>query len=218
MEPNFWHERWASNRTGFHQDSVNPHLERHWHSLGLLPGSRILVPLCGKSLDMIWLHEQGHRVVGIELSQLAVAAFFSEHGLTPAIRQGHGYSCWSAEGIDLYCGDFFKLPAAELGRIDGCFDRAALVALPEEMRARYAEALLELLPSLAPVLLVTLEYNPAEMDGPPFSVSQHEVRQLFGAQCRIERLHSDDALGKNAALQERGLGALREDCYRLVRN
>jgi thiopurine S-methyltransferase len=160
MDPNFWHERWASKRTGFHLDGVNPHLERHWHRLGFATDSRILVPLCGKSLDMIWLREQGYRVAGIEVSQLAIETFFSENGLTPAIRQENGYSCWSADGIELFCGDFFKLHAAELGRIDGCYDRAALVALPGEMRARYAGALLKLLPSQAPMLLVTLEYNP----------------------------------------------------------
>jgi thiopurine S-methyltransferase len=212
MEPDFWHERWTSNRTGFHQASVNAHLERHWHSLGLAPGSRILVPLCGKSLDMIWLRGQGHRIAGIELSQLAVADFFRENGLAPTIRQGHGYSCWSAEGIDLFCGDFFMLRAAGLGRIDGCYDRAALVALPAGMRAKYAGALLELMPPLAPALLVTLEYNQAEMEGPPFSVSQLEVRQLFGAQCHIEHLDSLEAPRKN------GPDTLREDCYRLVRN
>lgn len=218
MDPNFWHERWASKRTGFHQDGVNPHLERHWHSLGLAPDSRILVPLCGKSHDMIWLRQQGHRVAGIEISQLAVAAFFSENGLTPAIRQESGYSCWSADGLDLFCGDFFKLHAAGLGRIDGCYDRAALVALPGEMRARYAAALLELLPPLAPVLLVTLEYDPAEMDGPPFSVSRHEVRQLFGERCSIEHLQSIDALGANPHLAGRGLGTLTEHACKLICN
>jgi thiopurine S-methyltransferase len=218
MDHNFWHERWASKRTCFHQDGVNLHLESHWHRLGLATDSRILVPLCGKSLDMIWLREQGHRVAGIEISQLAVEAFFSETGLTPSIRQGHGYSCWSADGIDLFCGDFFKLHAAELGRIDGCYDRAALVALPGEMRSSYAGALLELLPSLAPVLLVTLEYDPAEMDGPPFAVTLDEVRRLFGARCAIEHLQSFNALEANPNLTGRGLGALTEHICKLVRD
>jgi thiopurine S-methyltransferase len=218
MEPAFWHARWQENRIGFHLPEANPLLIRYWPVMQVAPGSNVLVPLCGKSLDMIWLREQGHRVAGIEISQLAVEAFFGENGLTPVIRQGRGYSCWSAEGIELLCGDFFSLPATELGRIDGCYDRAALVALPAEMRATYAAALLELMPPLAPALLVTLEYDPAEMDGPPFSVPQHEVRQLFGTQCHIEHLHTVEAPGPSSARRERGPVTLLENCFRLVRN
>jgi thiopurine S-methyltransferase len=218
MDPDFWQERWVNRQTGFHQDNVNPHLERHWHSLGLAVDSRVLVPLCGKSLDMVWLRQQGHSIAGIEISALAVAAFFSEQGLTPSIRQGRAFSCWSAEGIDLYCGDFFSLPATELGQIDACYDRAALVAMPATLRPAYASHLASLLPSSATGLLVTLEYEPTQIEGPPFSVSRHEVRQLFAEQCRIEHLDSRDALGNNVALKERGLAVLHEDCFRLVRN
>jgi thiopurine S-methyltransferase len=215
MDPEFWHERWAANQIGFHQRVINDHLQRHWHGLGLPAGSRILVPLCGKSLDMLWLREQGHAVVGIEISTLAVAAFFTENALTPVIREEAGYSCWSYDRIELYCGDFFSLHADVLGVLDGCYDRAALIAMPEAQRPRYAQHLASLLPAASRGLLVTLEYQQVEMSGPPFAVLRQEVSRLFSAQFDIEHLEQFDALAANPAFRERGLTGLTEHVWSL---
>jgi len=217
MEHAFWHERWTSNRIGFHRPSFNPGLIRYWPQLGLAAGSRVVVPLCGKSLDMLWLRDQGFRVAGIELSPLAVEAFFSENNLHPAVRMADHYDSWTVDGIELLCGDFFRLGQAELGRIDACYDRAALVALPEQLRSAYVRHLLELLPAGASGLLITLVYEQSEMEGPPFSVQDSEVEQLFAAHCALEQLHSYDALADDPGLSGRGLTALRETLWRVQR-
>ncbi|HUT39914.1 MAG TPA: thiopurine S-methyltransferase [Gammaproteobacteria bacterium] len=217
MNPEFWHERWAANQIGFHQQEINDHLQKHWHGLDLPAGSRILVPLCGKSLDMLWLREQGHAVVGIEISPLAVAAFFRENALTPDIREEAGYSCWSFDRLEIYCGDFFQLHATELGTLDGCYDRAALVALPETLRPRYAAHLAGLLPPASRGLLVTMEYPQPEMHGPPFAVPRQEVSRLFSGQFDIDHLDQFDALAANPSFRERGLSGLTEHVWSLRR-
>lgn len=217
MDPEFWHQRWAANQIGFHQQEINSYLQHHWHGLGLPAGSRILVPLCGKSLDMLWLREQGHAVVGIEISALAVQAFFRENALTPDIREEPGYSCWSYDRIEIYCGDFFGLHSAELGTLDGCYDRAALVALPGERRPRYAEHLAGLLPPASRGLLVTMEYRQPEMNGPPFAVPRQEVSRLFSGSFSVEHLQQFDALEANPGFAAKGLTALTEHVWTLQR-
>jgi thiopurine S-methyltransferase len=217
MDPEFWHQRWAANQIGFHQQEINSHLQRHWQGLDLPSDSRILVPLCGKSLDMIWLREQGHAVVGIEISTVAVEAFFAENGLTPVVRQETDYSCWSYDGIELYCGDFFSLHTAQLGTLAGCYDRAALIAIPAAQRPRYAGHLASLLPAASRGLLVTLEYRQAEMNGPPFAVARAEVNRLFSDTFDIEHLEHLDALAANPAFREKGLTGLTEHVWRLRR-
>ena len=174
MEVDFWHDRWEKNLTGFHLDEVNPHLRENWAALNLKSGSRVFVPLCGKSLDLLWLADQGYEVVGIELSPLAVKAFFSENGLEAKLTHIDGLEYWQSDNISLFCGDFFSLTTEILGTIDAVYDRASLIALPPAMRKDYAAKLTELAQT-APKLLVTLEYDQSKMDGPPFSVSQEEV-------------------------------------------
>jgi thiopurine S-methyltransferase len=217
MDPEFWHARWAANEIGFHQREINAHLQRHWRNLGLTPGSRILVPLCGKSLDLLWLAEQGHAVVGIEISELAVAAFFRENELQPQVRHEDGYSHWSCDGMEILCGDFFGLPPDRFGNLDGCYDRAALIALPGSLRPRYAARLAALLPAGSRGLLVTMEYRQADMDGPPFAVTRREVDSLFAAAFGIEHLEQFDALAANPGFRDRGLNALAEHVWSLRR-
>ena len=182
-----------------------------------MPGGRVLVPLCGKSLDMLWLREQGYRVAGIEISEVAVAAFFDEQGLRPARSDMTHGSRWSADGIDIYCGDFFRLVANEIGALDACYDRAALVALPEGMRRDYVMRLAELLTPGATGLLVTLDYDQAEMDGPPFAVPPGEVMNLFMPAFAVEELHDADVLAARPEFRERGLHRLHEHVFRLAR-
>ena len=217
MDPDFWHERWAADEIGFHQHETNRYLEQFWSRLGLT-GGRILVPLCGKSLDMLWLQRQGHAVAGIEISPLAVEAFFGEAGLQAERAQGPGYTCWSAGGVDLFCGDFFGLDRTDIGPVDGFYDRAALVALPRSRRPAYVKHLLELLPVVTRGLLVTLDYDQDEMDGPPFAVSPGEVDQLFADEFTIEHVHEANVLDSNPPFRERGLSRLIEHIFILVRD
>ena len=186
MQPEFWHERWRSRRIGFHRDVPLPLLIRHWPSLGLAHGSRVFVPLCGKSLDMVWLAEQGHRVLGIELSELAIAQFFEERGLTPAIRTSQAGIHYAAGPWELIAGDAFAIPGELLADCAGVYDRAALIALPPELRPRYVRELRGLLKPGAFRLVVTLEYDQALVGGPPFSVLPDEMRRYWPDLERIQ--------------------------------
>ena len=188
MQPEFWHQRWADNQIGFHQQAPTPLLLKHWPALGVPAGARVFVPLAGKSLDMAWLAAQGHRVLGVELSQLAVEQFFAEHGLQPDIRESRYGRHYAAGDIELICGDAFGLDAELLRDCAAVFDRAALIALPPELRRRYAGELYAALPAGCRGLLVSLEYPQAERAGPPFSVPEDEVHDLFDADWRVELL------------------------------
>ncbi len=214
MEADFWHNRWENNLTGFHLDEVNPHLKENWPVLNLKPGARVFVPLCGKSLDLIWLADQGFEVVGIELSSLAVKAFFAENNLTADLTHVAGLEYWQSEKISLFCGDYFALTTEILGPVDAVYDRASLIALPPAMRQDYAAKLTELAQS-APKLLVTLEYDQSKMSGPPFSVSEDEVRALYQANYQVNQLSAQDVLGDNEKFREKGLNFMSECIYKL---
>ncbi len=215
MHAEFWQARWARGEIGFHLPEVNPCLQRHWPALALPGQARVLLPLCGKSLDVAWLASQGHRVAGVELAQKAVEAFFHEHALQPQISQEGAFLVYRAGVVEIYCGDFFALTAQQLGDCQAFYDRAALIALPDEMRVRYAAHLSAVLPAASQGLLVTLDYEQAQMQGPPFAVSDGEVQQLFAGEWRIEALECGDALDEK--FRQRGLQRLDERVYRLRR-
>ncbi|MHB8912962.1 MAG: thiopurine S-methyltransferase [Lysobacter sp.] len=213
----FWHDRWREGRIGFHQETVTPWLPKLWPSLALPAGSRVFVPLAGKSLDLVWLRAQGHRVLGVELSRLAVEQFFAENDLHPATRESRYGTHYSADGIELICGDAFALDAEALADCDGVFDRAALIALPTELRQRYVGKLYARLPSGCRGLLVTLEYPQAEKDGPPFSVDEAEVRALYERDWTVSVLGRADILASQPRFVEEGMTALATAVYRLDR-
>lgn len=215
MDPDFWRTRWANNQIGFHQDDINPYLRQFWPTLELEPKAKVFVPLCGKSRDLLWLREQGFDVVGVELSHLAVEAFFKENGLSATVTSSGSLVSHHAEGITLYCGDFFALTPAMVGNVAGVFDRAALIALPPEMRLAYVNHMARLLPASAATLLVTFEYPQHEMAGPPFSVPEEEVRALYGGWCAVELLGDFDILSQEPRFREKGVTVLHEKVYRL---
>jgi len=217
MQPDFWLTRWQRGETGFHQDAVNPWLENHLAALRLQAGEHVFLPLCGKARDLRFLADHGFRVTGIELSDIAVEDFFREQQLTASRHDGDGLRVYEAGGIRIFCGDFFRLTKARLGAVDAVFDRAALVALPPGMRAEYATHLASLVPTGARDLLVSFDYPQAEMNGPPFSVPQAEIRSLFGAHFDIAALGRADILASEPRFRERGLTALTETCWLLVR-
>jgi len=217
MDKDFWHARWQTEQIGFHQNEINPYLVRYWRSLQLEPQSRVFVPLCGKTLDMIWLLDQGHTIIGNEISQLAVEAFFTENRLTPETRQASGFTRWSCDRIEILCGDFFDLMPTDIGRIDALYDRAALIALTPGQRARYAARITQLLKPQTPCLLVTLDYEQQKMAGPPFAVSADEVSRLYQQGFSIEQLAHTDVLEEQPRFKEKGLDAMCESVYRLRR-
>lgn len=179
MHADFWHQRWEKNEIHFHESEANPLLVKHFSALLLAEGSRVFLPLCGKTLDIAWLLTQGCRVAGAELSKIAVEQLFAELGVTPAISQVGALAHYSAEDIDIYLGDIFDLSGAVLGSVDAIYDRAALVALPDTMRGRYA-AHLTAITQHAPQLLICFVYDQSQLAGPPFSISNEEVNQHYG--------------------------------------
>lgn len=206
----YWLERWERNETGFHQTGTNPYLLEFWHTLQLNRDSTVFVPLCGKSHDMLWLRQQGHAVRGVELSATAAQAFFSENGLTTQNHAHSRFMHWEASDIAILCGDFFDLSAQDMRNVSAVYDRAALVALPPDLRKRYVNHLLQIVPANAQILLITLDYPQHEMTGPPFAVPLHEVTALFQAHAGITLLSQHNVLAQNPRFQERGLSRLEE--------
>jgi len=214
MEPAFWHRKWADNQIGFHQAEASPYLQRYWPALGLAVGSRVLVPLCGKSLDLAWLAGQGHRVLGVELSRRAVEDFFLEHGLAAQVSQHGAFEVWRSGDVELWCGDIFALQAEDVADCTGLYDRAALIALPAPMRERYCALLSTVMPVGGKGMLVALDYDQALLAGPPFSVGDAEVRQGF-AGWRIEALEANELIEESPKFQQAGMASLLERVYRL---
>jgi thiopurine S-methyltransferase len=215
MQAEFWLQRWREGRTGFHHERPMPLLLEHWPSLA--KGSRVLVPLCGKTLDMPWLAAQGHRVLGVELSPLAVAQFFAEHGLVPERHASPMGVHHVAGDIEIIQGDVFGLDDATLAGCDAVYDRAAVIALPAPMRERYAHEVYARLPTGCRGLMITLEYPQAEMEGPPFSVDAAEVDVLFRGDWNVDLLERRDILAAQPEFQEAGVSSLHTGVYRLQR-
>ncbi len=210
MEKEFWEGSWKRGDIGFHRSEVHPFLPRFFERLGLAPGERIFVPLCGKSLDMLWLRGKQLEVLGVELSPLAVRTFLEENGLSAGEERAGSFERFSARGITLLCGDLFELGAGDLAGVRAVYDRASLVALPPSLRRRYAAHLAALVPTGGRVLLVSYDYDQAETEGPPFAVPPSEIIELFGGAFRVEFLAGEDALAQHRKLQAKGVTRLQE--------
>ena len=217
MEHDFWHDRWRTAQIGFHRSSVDDNLIRHWRDLTLPKAARVLVPLCGKSLDLLWLRDQGHAAVGIELSDIALQAFFVENGVAARRRALPHFDLYEAEDLECYRGDLFELTPERLGKVAAVYDRASLVSWAPEQRGRYVEHLRALTATDTQTLLITLEYAQAEMKGPPFSVDSAEVHRLYSRRHSIQELARRDVLGDEPRMRARGVSSLTEVCYRITR-
>lgn len=189
MQHDFWHDKWQTNNIGFHQDQPHPLLTQHLQSLSLSSSARIFVPLCGKSLDLAWLIKQGYHVVGIDLSPIAIQALIIDLGLSFKETQSGELTHYQHPQIELFVGDFFQLTAQQLGDIDAVYDRAALIALPPQMRSQYTQHLLDITKQ-APQLLISLEYDQNLLQGPPFSVPEHELTEHYAMHYQIKLLET----------------------------
>jgi len=217
VHPKFWHDRWRTAQIGFHRSSVDDNLIEHWRALSLPKAARVLVPLCGKSLDLLWLRGQGHPVVGIELSDIALQAFFAENGVAARRRALKHFDLYEAEDLECYRGDLFELTPERLGKVAAVYDRATLVSWAPEQRGRYVEHVRALTGTGTETLLITLEYAQAEMKGPPFSVDSAEVHRLYSRHHSIHELARRNVLGDEPRMRARGVSSLTEACYRLTR-
>jgi len=194
VDKSFWLQRWEENNIGFHKSEANPALVSYFSELSLAKGSRVFVPLCGKTLDIAWLLANGYRVVGAELSALAIAQLFTELGIKPEISDAGALQRYSAPDLDIFVGDIFDLSGQMLGPVDAIYDRAALVALPQEMRDRYTAHLVEMTASVQQ-LLVCFEYDQTLMPGPPFSIGDGEVKRQYGDRYGLTLLASANVPG-----------------------
>ena len=215
MHKDFWLERWDREEIGFHEGAVNAHLNQFWKMMNLNQAARVFVPLCGKSVDMQWLREQGHPVVGVELSRIAVQAFFKENNYLPGHFTSGKFDHYEANDIQLLCGDFFDTSKADLIDVEAVYDRASMVALPPDMRERYVKHLQSILQPGVKILLVAFDYTQSEMQGPPFGISTAEVERLYSDIADIRLLAEIDVLAENPRFQKKGLTRLYENIYEL---
>jgi thiopurine S-methyltransferase len=194
METSFWHERWDENKIGFHESKPNPLLVNNFNKLSLDKGARVFVPLCGKTLDIAWLLAKGYRVAGAELSEKAIEQLFQELGVVPNITDVGNLKLYSAADIDIFVGDILDVSSDILGSVDAVYDRAALVALPEDMRSRYTVHLTEITKK-TPQFLICFEYDQSLVQGPPFSINAAEVTKQYGHNYDLTLLESLDVAG-----------------------
>ncbi|BFT30796.1 thiopurine S-methyltransferase [Alteromonas sp. D210916BOD_24] len=199
MEHNFWHSKWQKNEIGFHEPQGNALLVKFADMLlgKTNPSSkpmRIFVPLCGKTRDIHWLLSQGADVVGAELSEVAIKQLFDELGVSPTVTVSSKGKIYSHDGLTVFVGDIFELNEDDLGEVNGVYDRAALVALPETLRRQYTNHLATITRH-APQLIISFEYDQNEMAGPPFSVDENTVQALYSDIFDIQLLERSELVG-----------------------
>lgn len=187
MDSNFWINKWQNGETRFHQSQYHPLLVKYGDKL---TKGTILVPLCGKSLDMTYLVSKGHSVIGVELSPIACKDFFEEAGIKYTTTSVHDFTVFNSDQITLWCGDFFKLPQIVWDKVTGVYDRAALIALPEDVRKIYAAEFYQRSPKQLEIFLITLEYSKDSFQGPPFCVDEVEVNGIYSP-LKIQKIHSE---------------------------
>lgn len=222
MDAEFWLDRWRDGRIGWHQDKPMPLLLKHWPALKVSRGTRVLVPLCGKSRDMLWLAQQGLQVIGVELSGIAIESFLAENNLQARIRpasDGAHYEVTNAPdgGIEIVNGDMFDVGLATLAGCNAFYDRAASIALPARLRERLAHDVYGKLAAGARGLLITLEYPPHEKDGPPFPIDDGEVHRLFDQDWNIQQIERRDILDSQPRFAEEGVTTLHTAVYELAK-
>ena len=202
MDSKFWQQRWQDGRIGFHKSDVNPQLTEYFSELAVPISGQVLVPLCGKSVDMVWLAHAGYDVVGVELVETAVQAFFVEQKVIPTITEFKSATVnailkryqgqLAGQTITLWAADIFAISAIDIGEINAVYDRAALIALPATMRADYSAQIVKL-SNHAPQLLITLNYDQSKKDGPPFSISQQQLQQYYDTDYKIIELENQSS-------------------------
>jgi thiopurine S-methyltransferase len=217
VQPEFWLDRWRAAQIGFHQAATDRHLVAYWPSLKLPADSSVFVPLCGKSLDLLWLRDQGYSVSGVELSPIALESFCMEHGIPARRRLLPDFDVYEAERLTLFRGDYFKLTKSQVGNVSAIYDRAALISWTPALRSAYVNHLTSLTATGTQMLLISVEYPEAQMAGPPFPLTRDMIDALYAAHYSIELLGRHEILELEPRLRARGLTELREVAYRLTR-
>lgn len=221
MEIDFWLDRWRRGETAFHQPYVSPYLGYYYGELGppreKRASLRVFVPLCGKSKDLWWLAQNDYDAIGVECSELAIEQFFAENNLTYDRADKNGFVSFKTGKLEILLGDFFSLQPDDIGPFTDIFDRASLIALPPDMQRRYVNKITSLQQKGTRTLLITLTYPEDQMEGPPFSVTEHEVGQLYGDSYKIAKLAAKSILEDEPRFKQRGLTSLTETAYKLTK-
>ena len=210
-----WLKFWENNETNWHGDKITQELVEYFELFELEPRDKVFVPLCGKSLDMIYIMNQGFSVVGVEISEIGVRQFFSENNLAYKITKVDDFDLYSTENLEIYCGDFFALTSKHLNNVKSVFDRKSLIALEPEVRQKYVKHLNDIISLGARILLVTLQYPQYQMSGPPFSVDKSEVESLFSMTFESRELRSFNDIENESKLTRAGVNYINNAAYYL---
>ncbi len=214
MQHEFWRNAWAKDKQGWHQATANIHLQKYWEQfVNDMTSEKVFVPMCGQSIDMLWLNDNGHSVVGVELDQGSIERFFDKHQISHSRTSLGSLLTFGSDRLAIHTGDFFELTTSHLYGAQLVYDRASLIALPKHMRQDYANKLRQLLIEKSKILLITITYDEKEMSGPPFSVSDEEVFQLFENGFEVKKIASSSDPGLLGGLVKRGLSALTESVF-----
>ncbi len=210
-----WLKFWENNETNWHGDKITQELVEYFELFELEPRDKLFVPLCGKSLDMLYIMNQGFSVVGVEISEIGVRQFFSENNLAYKITKVDDFDLYSTENLEIYCGDFFALTSKHLNNVKSVFDRKSLIALEPEVRQKYVKHLNDIISLGARILLVTLQYPQYQMSGPPFSVDKSEVESLFSMAFESQELRSFNDIENESKLTRAGVDYINNAAYYL---
>ena len=208
-----WLEFWANNETNWHSDVVTQELEKYLGLLKLESGDTVFIPLCGKSLDMIYMLNRGFSVIGVEVSEIGIKQFFHENGLDFTISQVGEFDLYSAKNIEIYCGDFFSLTSKHLCGVKAVFDRKSLIALDRNLRQKYVKHLNDIISLGVRILLITLHYPKHQMSGPPFSVDKSEVESLFSMAFNYQELKPFQDIENGLKLARSGVDYIENAAY-----
>jgi len=208
---NQWESRWKEGRIGFHLTEVNSYLIRHCNQILNKTSEKILVPLCGKTLDICWLSKRTKKVVGVELVRKAVENFFEENNINYRVHQVQKFNLFKNDNVEIYQGDFFDLTVPNIGQFFAIYDRASIVSMDFLSRERYVEHLMSFLFEGGKILLITLDYDQNQMIGPPYSVSAQEIEKLFSKYGTVELLETCDVIDDR--LRSKGLESILERVY-----
>lgn len=218
MQHDFWLNCWQKTQIGFHQDELQPLLVEYFPTLTQRSNGNVLIPLCGKTSDLLYFCEHlNFNVIGNELSEIACQDFFAENNLPVEITKHGVFNLYKSEKLTIYQGDFFSLQPDSFTDFDWIYDRAAIIALPIELRKQYAEHIKLFLAEKSKLFLITLEFDQNEKPGPPFSVSSKEIHSLFNGY-HIKEVANRDLTGKKFARAKLDVGSLVERLYVISKN
>lgn len=194
MNKVFWNNKWENNEIGFHQNNVTPLLKKYLHYF--LDKNSIkkscLLPLCGKTFDLIYLSEFFKEVTGVELIKKAIEDFYIENNLEMRTRN----SSISSKNIEIFNEDFFSFNKSENKKYSYIFDRASLIAISPVSREKYVQSIKRSMSTNCKIFLITIEYKQDQIEGPPFSLSDDDVKSLF-KDFKLEKLCRESVIGQN---------------------